>query len=144
MLSDYNYEPQKDGSCALVKGLEPPDHSQQCRDDPDLVSYHLPTGYRRTPLDTCEGGRELEFMSKQEPCPDHEEEFGGIERSKGLSGFWLFVLVFLLPIALAGGIGYWVYQNWDGKFGRIRLGEPGSGTGDVFDSERGWIKYPIM
>ena len=42
------------------------------------------------------------------------------------------------------GVGYWVYQNWDGKFGRIRLGDGAAGTGDVFDADKPWIRYPIM
>ena len=144
-LSDYNYERAKDGSCQLVEGLTPPDHSQQCRDNPDLTSYYLPTGYRRTPLDTCSGGRELEYTSKQLPCPDHEKEFEDIQRSKGPHGFGFFLLVFVLPISIATAVGYWVYTNWDGKFGRIRLGDSAAGgSGDVFDADKPWIKYPIM
>ncbi|KAG8530761.1 uncharacterized protein KY384_004118 [Bacidia gigantensis] len=145
---DYNFQIQTDGSCQLVAGLSPPDHSQQCIDNPDLISYFAPTGYRRTPLDTCSGGRELEYTSRESSCPDHQDDFEKEQRAKGLSGFWFFVLVFILPIAIASGVGYWVYNNWDGKFGRIRLGEPGSGpggsSGAVFDSERPWIKYPIV
>jgi hypothetical protein len=45
----------------------------------------------------------------------------------------------VLPFAAAGGIGYYVWRNWDGKFGRIRLGE----SGGTFDSESPWVKYPI-
>lgn len=46
-------------------------------------------------------------------------------------------------------MGYWVWRHWDGKFGRIKLGEPGSGAGGsgasmVWDAERPWIKYPVM
>ena len=143
--SDYNYQIASDGSCQLVPGLTPPDHSQQCVENPDLNSYYLPTGYRRTPLDTCSGGKELEYTSTQKPCPHHEKEFEEEQHSKGLGGFWFFVLVFVLPISIATGAGYWVYQNWDGKFGRIRLGEGGpSGSGDVFDADKPWIKYPIV
>lgn len=36
-------------------------------------------------------------------------------------------------------MGYWVYRNWDGSFGRIRLGE----TGSAFDADRPWIQYPV-
>ena len=55
------------------------------------------------------------------------------------------MLVFVLPISIATGVGYWVYQNWDGKFGRIRLGESGpGGSGAVFDADKAWIRYPIM
>ena len=62
-----------------------------------------------------------------------------------MGGFWFFVLVFLLPIGLAAGVGYWVYRNWDGKFGRIHLGDNGpGGSGAVFDADKPWLKYPIM
>ena len=144
--SDYNYEVSTDGSCQLVPGLTPPDHSQQCVEDPDLIYYHLPTGYRRTPLDTCQGGRELEYTSKELPCANHEGDFADRQRSKGIGGFWFFLLVFVLPISIATGVGYWVYSNWDGKFGRIRLGDAGGvgASGEVFDADRPWIKYPIM
>lgn len=37
-------------------------------------------------------------------------------------------------------IGWYVYQKWDGKFGRIRLGEAGE---SAFSSEQPWIKWPI-
>ncbi|KAL9124886.1 MAG: hypothetical protein Q9217_005836 [Psora testacea] len=142
---DYNYEIATDGSCQLVPGLTPPDHSLQCQENSDLISYHLPTGYRRTPLDTCTGGKELEFTSKELPCPKHEGEFKEEQRSKGLGGFWFFLLVFVLPISVAMGVGHWVYQNWDGKFGKIRLGDGGpEGNGAVFDADKPWIRYPIM
>lgn len=141
--SDYNYERANDGTCQLAPGASPPDHSQRCKDDPDLVSYYLPTGYRRTPLDTCEGGRELEFIpAKEMYCKDHKEEWEEKQRSKGLSGFWFFVLVILLPFGAAAGIGWWVWKNWDGKFGRIRLGE--GGDRGAFDAEQPWIKYPVI
>ncbi|KAL8873683.1 MAG: hypothetical protein Q9174_000888 [Haloplaca sp. 1 TL-2023] len=136
---DYNYEPAKDGSCQLVSGLEPPDHSQICKEDPDRVNYFLPTGYRRIPLSTCEGGNELEkYESKAVPCRGHEKEFE--ESRRGLGGFSIFILAVVLPVGIASAVGYWVWRNWDGKFGRIRLGEQGS----AFDAEQPWIKYPIL
>ncbi|KAL8839972.1 MAG: hypothetical protein Q9170_001514 [Blastenia crenularia] len=135
---DYNFEPAKDGSCKLVSGLEPPDHSKICKDDPKRESYFRPTGYRRVPLSTCVGGNELEkYESKEAPCPGHEPEFE--KKHRGLSGFWLFIFGFVLPVAVAGSIGYWVWRNWDGKFGRIRLGAEGS----AFDAERPWVKWPV-
>jgi len=33
-----------------------------------------------------------------------------------------------------------VWRNWDGKFGRIRLGE----SGGAFDAQRAWIAWPVM
>ena len=108
-------------------------------ENPELLSYFLPTGYRKTPTDTCKGGQELEYTSKEIPCEGREPDFDREQRKKGLSGFWFFVLVFVLPIVIAGGVGYWVWVNWDGKFGRIRLGDSGS----AFDADRPWIAWPI-
>lgn len=57
-----------------------------------------------------------------------------------MSGFWIFVLVVLLPILLAGGVGWFVWTNWGQKFGKIRLGD----TGGAFDADKPWIAYPVM
>ena len=151
---DYNYERQRDNSCALVPGLSPSDHSKVCREDEQRTEYYEPTGYRRIPLTQCVGGRELEFLeSKARPCPRHEEEFKKIHRQR-VSGFVLFLAV-VVPIGLAMAAGYWVWRHWDGKFGRIQLGQPGGLGGNgtnagghggtmVWDAERVWIKYPVM
>ena len=56
-----------------------------------------------------------------------------------MGGFTFFLLVFVLPLSIAGGVGYYVFRNWDGKFGRIRLGESGS----AFDADKPWIAWPI-
>jgi hypothetical protein len=69
------------------------------------------------------------------PCPGFEDEF---ERKHGLSGFGIFVAV-ILPFMAAGGIGYYVWRNWDGKFGRIRLGDSAGG----FNSDSPWISWPV-
>ena len=115
----------------------PPDHSQACRDNPDLISYYLPTGYRRTPLDTCQGGRELEFVaSKEMSCGGHEGDFDDIQRSKGLSGFWFFILVICLPIALAGSVGWWVYRIGMGSLDALGWGREEGGQ-DLTRSSRG-------
>ncbi len=53
------------------------------------------------------------------PCPEHEEEFN---RKHGIGGAGLFFAI-VLPIAVATGAGWWVWRNWEGKFGQIRLGE---------------------
>ncbi|KAI9677925.1 MAG: vacuolar protein sorting/targeting protein PEP1 [Trizodia sp. TS-e1964] len=131
---DFNYQRAIDGSCQLVEGLEPADHSQICRDDPSQVQYREPNGYRRIPLTTCVGGRQLD-ESKEIPCPGHKEEF---EKSHGISGIGLFFAI-TLPVLAAFGVGYWVWINWDGKFGRIRLGD---GT-STFNSDSPFISYPI-
>ncbi|KAL8949246.1 MAG: hypothetical protein Q9222_004620, partial [Ikaeria aurantiellina] len=131
-ISDYNFEPAKDGSCKLVSGLSPPDHSLACKDDPKRMSYFLPTGYRRVPLSTCEGGNELEkYESKEVPCSGHEPEFE--EAHRGLGGFAIFILAVMLPVGVASAVGWWVWRNWDGKVGSIRLGGE---QGSAFDADR--------
>lgn len=135
--SDYNYEAQNERSCKLVEGLQPFDHAQYCKDDPSRVSYFEPTGYRRIPVTTCEGGTLLDEIGEEHPCPGHEGQYE--EEHRGLSGFGLFVVAVLLPLVVAGGVGYWVWRNWDGKFGRIRLGD----TGSAFDASQPWIQYPV-
>ncbi|KAL9621009.1 MAG: hypothetical protein Q9160_004527 [Pyrenula sp. 1 TL-2023] len=129
---DYNYELQNDGSCGLVPGYMPPNHEEKCKDDSDLVEYYAPTGYRRIPLTTCKGGKELE-KSNAFPCPGHEEEF---EEKHAMSGVALFFVI-LIPIALFGALVYYGVQKWkDGTLqglGQIRLGE-GAGSGGVRDS----------
>lgn len=45
----------------------------------------------------------------------------------------------VIPIGLAAGIGWWVYTNWNGKFGQIRLGESPS-----IDNDAPWVKYPVI
>ena len=111
---------------------------------PETIEWYEPSGYRRIPLTTCTGGRELEFIeAKARPCPQHEEEFKKTHGGR-LSGIGL-LLVIILPVLAATGAGYWVYRNWDGKFGRIRLGEVGSGSSSmIWDAGRPWIKYPVM
>jgi photosystem II stability/assembly factor-like uncharacterized protein len=136
---DYNYETASDGSCQLVPGLEPPDHSKACARDPKKISYFEPTGYRKIPLSQCQGGKELEFTGTERPCPGHDKDFA--ERHRGLSGFWLFVVAFLFPVAVATAVGYWVWKNWGQQFGRIKLGAEPGGT---FDTDNPWISYPIM
>lgn len=121
----------------MVKGLPEPDHSKACTDDPKLVSYYEPTGYRRVPLTNCEGGRELERLeAKEHACKGHEKDYE--EKHRGLSGFWLFVVAVLIPASVGTAVGYWVWTNWDIKFGQIRLGPDGTSV------ERPWLTYPIM
>lgn len=93
------------------------------------------TPYRKIPLSTCEGGNEFDKTGDVHPCPGFEEDF---EKKHGISGFGIFLAV-VIPFAAASGIGYYVWKNWDGKFGRIRLGDSGGG----FDSEAPWVKWPV-
>lgn len=138
---------QNDGSCGLVPGFQPPDHSLSCKKDPNQVEFWEPTGYRRIPQSTCEGGLELDKVQPR-PCPNKEEEF---ERKHGISGIGLFFAI-IIPIAAASAFGYFVYTRWDGKFGQIRLGETGgggnfgggaSGLGGLFTRDSLLVAIPV-
>lgn len=122
------------GECKLIDGLSKPDPMAVC--EKGAVEYWDITGYRKIPISTCEGGNEMRRTGQSHPCPGQEEEY---ERKHGVSGFVIFLAV-VLPFAAAGGIGYYVWRNWDGKFGRIRLGEGGTGG---FDSDSPWVQWPV-
>lgn len=77
------------------------------------------------------------------PCPNHEDEY---ERAHaGPSGFVLFLAI-TLPFAAAGAVGWWVWRNWSGTFGQIRLGEQPSagGLGGLLDSDAPWVRIPVI
>lgn len=118
IYSDYNYQRQQDGSCALVEGFSPPDHSLVCATDENRIEYEDPTGYRRIPLTTCQAGKEMD-KSISHACPGKGDQFN---QKHGLSGIGLFFAI-IIPFLVAGGVGYWVWTNWTAKFGQIRLGE---------------------
>ncbi|OTB01508.1 hypothetical protein M426DRAFT_14393 [Hypoxylon sp. CI-4A] len=132
---DYNFELDNHGHCSLVDGLQPLDPVQVCKENPDEFEYYEPSGFRRIPLTTCKGGYEADKVLTPHPCPGHEEEF---ESKRGISGVALFFAI-IIPIGLASAAGWWVYRNWQSKFGQIRLGEQGS-----FDSESPLVKYPVV
>lgn len=120
-FSDYNFQRMPDGTCQLVPGLKPQDHQENCRKNPDQVEFYYPTGYRKIPISTCQGGRELDKLEVY-PCPGHEKEF---EEKHGIGGVGLFFAI-VIPIAAAIAVGIWVYRNWQaGGFGlgQIRLGD---------------------
>ena len=133
----YNYERQTDGTCRLVEGLAPPDPMAVCRNDQNAFEYWDVTGYRKIPISTCQGGREMEHTGSSHPCPGKEDEF---DRKRGISGVGLFFAI-VLPFAAAAGIGYYVYQNWEKPFGAIRLGDT-SGGGASF-MEGPWVQWPV-
>ena len=132
MRSDYNYEKQPGGECTLVEGLQPADPKDACKTK-GVRTYWTISGYRKIPISTCEGGKNMRETGKELPCPGFEEEY---EKTHGISGFGIFMAV-VLPFLAAGGIGYYVWRNWDGKFGRIRLGDSGPGGGNP------WIQWPV-
>lgn len=126
---DYNYQRLSDGTCELVPGYEKPDHSKVCEKKGTAVWWE-PTGYRKIPLSTCEGGQELDKIAEQ-PCPGYEEEFN---KKHGLGGFTLF-LILLFSAGAAGGVGYLVWDQYNKRggfsglgFGQIRLGESLAGA----------------
>jgi hypothetical protein len=101
-----------------VAGYSPPDHSLICKLETDRVEYEAPTGYRRLPMTTCQNGVEFD-KSEARPCPGKEDQFN---KKHAVSGVGLFFAI-VIPIAVAAGIGYYVWRNWASKFGQIRLGE---------------------
>lgn len=131
--SDYNYQRAGDGSCKLIEGLQPSPPQDMCK-APGVKEYHESTGYRKIPLSTCSQGRELEWTGQRYPCPGFEKEF---EEKHRVSGAALFFSI-VLPIGAAAGIGWWVYRKWDGKFGRIRLGDTPS-----LSNDSPWISWPV-
>ncbi|RAR10169.1 signal sequence binding protein [Stemphylium lycopersici] len=131
----YNYERDASGDCALVPGLSLPDPQNVCKDK-NVKEYYSDVRFRRIPLSTCEGGNEFDKTGDVHPCPGFEEDF---QKKHGIGGFSLFLAI-VLPFAAAAGIGYYVWRHWDGKFGRIRLGDSSSGA---FDSDAPWVKWPI-
>lgn len=116
---DINYARGNDGACHLVDGYTPPDHSLVCKEMPGLIEYWEPTGYRRIPLSTCQGGREFDKVESV-PCPGKEGEYK--QKHRGLHGFGLFFVI-VLPIGMVGVIGYILWDHYSKRYGQIRLGE---------------------
>lgn len=116
---DYNYARGNDGACHLVEGYTPPDHSLICKEMPGTIEYWVPTGYRRIPLSTCEGGQEFDRVESR-PCPGKEGEYK--QKHRGLHGFGLFFVI-VLPIGMTGVIGYIIWDHYSKRYGQIRLGE---------------------
>jgi hypothetical protein len=116
---DYNYFRESEGTCMLAEGTTPSSHIDECKADPNKIEYFDPSGYRRIPLTTCQGGQEFDKTGDSHPCPGKDEEYN---RKHGISGVGLFFAI-ILPVVAAVGAGWWVWRNWAGKFGQIRLGE---------------------
>lgn len=127
---DFNYYRASDNTCQKVDGLETPDHSAQC-EVPGTIEYWLPTGYRRLPMTTCQGGNQLD-QRESRPCPGKEEEY--FKKHRGLGAFGIFFVI-VLSIAGAAGVGYYVWAVMGGRFGAIRLGE---------ENENALVHYPII
>ncbi|KAF4984836.1 hypothetical protein FZEAL_64 [Fusarium zealandicum] len=132
----YNFELDNHGQCSLVPGFEPLSGQEWCKQHSNETSFFEATGYRRVPLTTCEGGMELDKTSTEHPCEGYEEEF---ERKHRTSA-WVILLAIILPIGLAAAAGWYVWRNWSGNFGQIRLGDNSA----TFDSDQPWVKYPVI
>lgn len=131
--SAYNFVKSAGGECLPVPGLDLSNPQAVC--EKGAKEWWDNTPYRKIPLSTCQGGKEYDKTGDVHPCPGFEEEF---QERHGLSFFGIFFAV-IVPFCVAGGIGYYVWRNWDGKFGRIRLGE----AGGSFDSDALWVKWPV-
>lgn len=128
---DFNFARASDGTCKLVAGLSPPDHAAVCANK-DVVEYFKPTGYRRLPASTCEGGKELDKVESV-PCPGKEEQWK--KKHSGIGGFGIFMIA-VLSLAAAGAAGWYVWTRViGGRFGAIRLGE---------DAQDNLAQYPII
>jgi hypothetical protein len=103
--------------------------------NPEAIEFPGITGYRKIPLTTCKGGRTMDEDLRSQACPNHEEEF---KRKHKTSGAAIFFAV-TIPFAIAGAVGWWVWRNWQGKFGQIRLGESSG-----FDNDAPWVRYPVI
>jgi hypothetical protein len=117
---------------------------QWCSENPESIEWFEPTGFRKIPLDTCMGGKQLDQNGSPRPCPNHESEFA--DKYRGPGGVAIFFII-AGCIGLAGAIGWYVHRNWSGKFGTIRLGETpisGGGAGFSFDSDSPLVKYPVV
>lgn len=118
-----------------MEGLEATTLEEYCSANPEATEFYEPSGFRRIPLTTCEGGKEMDKTREARPCPGHEEEF---EKAHGVSGVGIFFAV-IIPIIIAVGAGWYVRENWRGNFGQIRLGET-----NTLDQDSPIVKYPVI
>lgn len=121
---DYNYQRQPDNTCKLVKGLSPADRKkEECKKE-GAFEYFEPTGYRRIPLSTCEGGKQFDSWNAM-PCPGKQKEFNQhYGRDVGFGGA---LLIMVIPVAVFLFATWFVYDRGirrNGGFkqlGQIRL-----------------------
>ncbi len=121
---DYNFELASDGTCKLIKGLSSKDNSEVCRISPETTEYWEPTGYRKVPLSTCDGGLELDKWASH-PCPGKENDYKK-EHDIGVHGgslFWVIAIPLAAFIASAGFVYDRGIRRNGGfqRFGEIRL-----------------------
>lgn len=121
---DYNFVRMGDGTCKLADGVSPANPEDICRKDSSLVEYFEPTGYRKIPLSTCEGGLHLEASENPKPCPGKESEFNDLHNIN--SSFLL--IWFIIFGLLLGALSFVYYRGIRrnggfSRFGEIRLGD---------------------
>lgn len=123
---DYNYFRDVDNTCKLVKGLNSVDKKKQQCEKENGFQYFEATGYRKIPLSTCEGGKQLDKWISH-ACPGKEKEYQK-HYGKEIKGVYLALLI-VLPICLFIGVTWFVYDRGirrNGGFnrlGQIRLDE---------------------
>ena len=83
-----------------------------------MAEYYEVTGYRKLSTSTCSGGKEFD-RSVGHPCAGHQDEFDRKHRPSGVAIFFAITI----PLAVAVGVGHWVWRNYAFKIGQIRLGE---------------------
>jgi hypothetical protein len=128
---DFNFERVSDGTCKLVAGFSPPDNQVVCNDK-NVIEYFKATGYRRLPVTTCQGGRELDKIHSM-PCPGKKAQWKQQHQHLGRFGLFLAIVV---PFVAAAWIGYWMWTRLlVSRFGAIRLGE---------DGNMQLVQYPII
>lgn len=122
---DYNFEKAADGTCKLITGLEPEDHSFVCKKE-NILEFFEPTGYRKVPLSTCQGGKALDKWESK-PCPGKEKQYYKDHRVE-FHGFQLFMVIavpltaFLVSAAFIYDKGIRRNGGFE-RFGEIRLGD---------------------
>lgn len=97
LSSEFNHIRDTSGACVLAAGATPLPNEETCTPGQDY--WYERTAYRKIPYSTCIGGKRP-HEGPSHVCP-------------GLKGhgffFWLFVL--FVPLALAGVIGHWIYRR---------------------------------
>ena len=117
---DYNYELAIDGTCKLVKGLQPLKGDEICSKD-DVNEWWEPTGYRKLETTTCEGGVQFD-KRRAHACPGKKLEKVGIS---GWMMFWVMFIPFLVfAVAMVFIYERGVRRNGGfSRLGEIRLDE---------------------
>ncbi|EHL02394.1 putative Vacuolar protein sorting/targeting protein 10 [Glarea lozoyensis 74030] len=127
--------------------------NKQCvldENDPEAGDYYLWTPLHPNQEDNCLFGHVSQYHRKKTTSDCYNGKMipgmHNVERNcactrrdfECASGVGIFFAI-IIPIAVAAGVGWYVWRNWASKFGQIRLGEQSS-----FDGEAPYIKYPVL